>query len=184
MPARSFRRAGSPPPSSLRKAATSRSTSLVSTPASPYRFGAPRAGFTPTIRAAGSNGIAAIIGGAGWRTRTAGRSSAGRRCAGTSSRSNGIASGETSSAAPDNGRRFCIGPMTAARFEPPETLNSGRLLPETFELFEFFGVERLVVPRRYLQQQQHTGDRDDGADDEELRPPEGFDDEPGRGIGQ
>ncbi len=95
--------------------ATARSTSLVSTRASRYRSGARRAGFIPTTRAAGSNGIAAIISGAACLRRTGGRSSAGRRCAGTSGRSSAIASAGTSSAARGSARRCCIGPMTAAR---------------------------------------------------------------------
>jgi hypothetical protein len=51
------------------------------TRASRFRCGARRAGYIPTIRAAGSSGIAATIWAAGCPRRTGGRSNAGRPCA-------------------------------------------------------------------------------------------------------
>ncbi len=54
-----------------------------------------RAGFTPTIRAAGSSGTAVITWAAVCRTRTHARSSDGRRSGGTSRRLSGTASPAT-----------------------------------------------------------------------------------------
>ena len=86
-------------------------------PASRFRFGGKKAGSTPTIRAAGSNGIAAITAAGAWPT-TRGRSSAGRRSAATSARSSAIAGHAIIPAGPGNARPCCTGPMTAGRFEP------------------------------------------------------------------
>ena len=67
-------------PSSPPAPAIRRSTSSASTRASRCRCGAPRAGSTPTIRAAGSSGIAATTWAAAWPTTRA-RSGAGGRSA-------------------------------------------------------------------------------------------------------
>jgi hypothetical protein len=64
----------------------------ASTPASRCRSGAATAGSIPTIRAAGSNGIAATSPAGACRRRTRGRSSAGRRSAATSRKFAAIAS--------------------------------------------------------------------------------------------
>ena len=72
------------------------------------------AGSIPTIRAAGSNGIAATSWAAACRRRTRGRSSAGRRSAAMSRKFAAIASPAIRSAGRASARRCCIGPTTAA----------------------------------------------------------------------
>ena len=112
-----FRRAGSPAPSCRRAAAIRRSISLASTPAGRYRNGGARAGSTRMTRAAGSNGIAATIWAAGCRTRTHGKSAAGRRFAATCGKFRRTASRAMFSAVRASARRCCTGPMTAGKFK-------------------------------------------------------------------
>ena len=76
-----------------------------------------RAGSIRTIRAAGSNGIAAIIWAAACPKRTHARSSAGKPSAGMSARSSGIANRAISPAASASARRCCTGPTTAGKFD-------------------------------------------------------------------
>ena len=86
-------------------------------PASRFRYGALKAGYIRTIRAAGSNGIVATISVGACRRKIGGRSGAGRRCAATSARSDAAASEATCTAGRASDRRCCTGHMTAARFE-------------------------------------------------------------------
>ena len=90
---------------------------LVSTRVSRYPSGAIKDGFTPTIPAVGSSGIAATTWAAACLRRTGGRSSAGRRCAGTSGRLSFTASPGTFFVARGSDRLSCIGPMTAAKYD-------------------------------------------------------------------
>jgi len=79
--------------------------------------GATTAGYTPTIRAAGFNGIADIISAAECRKKTIDRSGGGRPCDDTSGRSNFTASPVTRPAADANDRLFCTGLTTVENFE-------------------------------------------------------------------
>jgi hypothetical protein len=112
---RNFLRGGLRVPSSRPQAATARSIISASMPVSRCRCGARKAGFTPTIRAAGSNGTAAITWAAACRKRTHVRSSAGKRSDGTSRRSSSTASLATRCVDRVNAKLCCTGPMTAAK---------------------------------------------------------------------
>ena len=118
LPRRVSRRLVRPGPPGARAAAMHPSTISGSTPASPCRYGAPKAGFTPTIRAAGSSGIAAISWAGAWTGRMPARSGDGRRCGGICARSSAIAIPAISPVAAGNVRPCCIGPTTAAGFSP------------------------------------------------------------------
>src|SRR4051812_27805477 len=75
-----------------------------------WQFGGKRAGSTRKIRAAGSNGIAAITWAAAARM-TGGKSNAGVRCGGTWPKLKRIARAATSVAARDKDRLCCTGHM-------------------------------------------------------------------------
>jgi hypothetical protein len=126
--ARNFLRGGLRVPSSRPQAATARSIISASMPVSRCRCGARKAGFTPTIRAAGSSGTAATTWAAACRKRTHVRSSAGKRSDGTSRRSSSTASLATRCVDRVNAKLCCTGPMTAAKFK----VNEGLLLAHRF----------------------------------------------------
>lgn len=81
----------------------------------PLASGGARDGSIPTIRAAGSSGIAAIIWAGGCPTRMRVRSGGGRRSAVMPRKSARTASRATSSAGGVSVRPCCIGPMTAGK---------------------------------------------------------------------
>ena len=81
------------------------------------RSGGETAGYTRTIRAAGSNGIAAITWADAYAKRTLARSSGGRRSGVTFPRSAPIASPAIPSVVRANARPCCTGPTTVAGFE-------------------------------------------------------------------
>jgi hypothetical protein len=115
--------------------ATPSSTFSGSTPVSHFRCGGGRGGCIPTIRAAGSNGIAAIIWAGAWPRRTIARSGGGRRCAVMSARSSAIAKKAISAAAAASARHCCTGPTTAASCEQVAGTTPGKpgaTLPRRF----------------------------------------------------
>jgi hypothetical protein len=87
-------------------------------PAKHCPSGARTDGYTPTIRAAGFNGIADIIWGAVCRKKTFDRLGGGRQCDDTSDKSNFTASPVTRSAANASDRLFFTRPMTVENFDP------------------------------------------------------------------
>ena len=114
---REFPRTGLPAPGFRHAAATARAISSASTPASRSPNGNAKAGSIRTIRAAGSSGTAAITWAGACRTKTGGRSSAGRRSGAMSGRCRNIASPATCCAGAGSARRCCTGPTTAAGFD-------------------------------------------------------------------
>ena len=102
-------------PNSRRRGATRRSTISASTPANRCQSGAATAGFIPTIRAAGSNGIAAIIIG----RRIEGGRAADQALEGDPSprRANPppLRARRSPSAGRASAKRCCTGPTTAAK---------------------------------------------------------------------
>jgi hypothetical protein len=101
------------------------STISASMPANHCPFGARTDGYTPTIRAAGFNGIADIIWAAVRRKKTFDRSGAGRQCDDTLGRSNFTASPATRPAANANDRLSFTGPTTVEIFDPCRCLDIG-----------------------------------------------------------
>ena len=108
---------GSHGPSCRRTPATAPSTILAWMPVSRCQCGARRVGSIPTIRADGSNGIAAIIWAGECQKRMRDRSNAGTLCAATWPRSYATANVAIRPAASVRGRPSCTGPMTAERSE-------------------------------------------------------------------
>jgi hypothetical protein len=94
---------------------------LAPMPVSHYRFGMRRAGSTPTIRAGGSNGIAAITWGDACPRKISARSSAGGRSADMSDRSRSTANPETSTAAAVSGKHCYTGHTIADGFRRTRT---------------------------------------------------------------
>jgi hypothetical protein len=94
----------------------------------PCRNGAPRDGFVRTIRAVGSNGIAATTLAGARRTKIAARSDAGRPCADTCGRFSVTVNRAICSAAADSAKPSCIGHLTAAKFDPG-ALFCGQAIP-------------------------------------------------------
>src|SRR5262249_22733027 len=82
-----------------------------------YQHGATRAGFIPMTRAAGSNGIVAIILAAVCQKRMLVRSSAGRQSGATSPRSNVTVNQVIRRVDGVSGRHYFIGPTTAENYE-------------------------------------------------------------------
>src|SRR6516225_6749127 len=81
-------------------------------PACRFHYGAQRAGFIPTTRAAGSNGIAGTIWAAARLKKTKDRSTDGEQCDGICGRYNDTAPQAISGAAVANAKPYCIGPTT------------------------------------------------------------------------
>ena len=100
-----------------RSSATAPSTILAWMPVSHCQCGARRVRFIPTIRAGGSNGIAAIIWAGECQKRMRDRLNAGTLCAATWPRSYATANVAIRPAASARGRPSCTGPMTAERSE-------------------------------------------------------------------
>jgi hypothetical protein len=94
-------------------------------PANHCPSGARTDGCTPTIRAAGFNGIADIIWDAECRRKTFDRSGVGRQCDDTSGRSNFTASPVTRPAANASDRLFFTGPMIVENYDPSRVVKSG-----------------------------------------------------------
>jgi hypothetical protein len=99
-------------------AAIAHSTTSVSMPANHCPSGARTDGYTPTIRAAGFNGIADIIWAAECRKKTFDRLGVGRQCDDISGRSNFTASPVTRPAANANDRLFFTGPTIVENSDP------------------------------------------------------------------
>ena len=113
--------------------ATDHSTTSASMPVNRSRNSAGRDGYTPTIHAAGSNGTAATTWGDECPSKTLVRSNAGKQFAVTCASFNWPASPVICGVADGSGRRYSIGPMTAANsdrhghmMEPRSNLHRGR----------------------------------------------------------
>ena len=101
-------------PSCRQPVAIARSTTLVSTPASPSPNGARKAGSFQKTRADGSSGIAGITSAAESRMRIGARSNAGKHFIAISIKSKGTVNQEIHFAARVSGRHCCTGRMTVA----------------------------------------------------------------------
>jgi hypothetical protein len=108
---------GSHGPSCRRTSATAPSTILTWMPVNHCQCGARRVGFIPTIRADGSNGIAATTWAGECQKRMRDRSGAGTLCAATWPKSNATANTVIRPAESARGRPSYTGPMTAERSE-------------------------------------------------------------------
>ena len=108
---------GSHGPSYRRTPATAPSTILAWMPVNHCQCGARRVGFIPTIRADGSNGIAATTWAGECKKRMRDRSGAGTLCAATWPKSNATANSVIRPAESARGRPSYTGPMTAERSE-------------------------------------------------------------------
>jgi hypothetical protein len=86
-------------------------------PVSHCRYGVKRVGFILTIRADGSNGIAATILGGACQKRTLGRLDAGKLFAATSYKSDAIVTQAIRGADHDSDKPCCTGPMIVGRSE-------------------------------------------------------------------
>jgi hypothetical protein len=115
--------------------ATDHSIILVLMPVSRSRNGAGKDGYIPPIRAAGSNGTAATTWGDECSKRTLARSNVGKQFAVTCVSFNFRASPVICGVADGNGRRYSIGPTTAANsdrqhgrmMEPSSSSHRGEL---------------------------------------------------------
>ena len=108
---------GSHGPSSRRTPATVPSTISAWMPVNLCQCGARRVGFISTIRADGSNGIAATTWAGECQKRMRDRLGAGTLCAATWPKSNATANTVIRPAESDRGRPSYTGPMTAERSE-------------------------------------------------------------------